>query len=591
MCGLGAIFMYPRTPFAFVLHVLTPFKKWIFCIVSVCLLIAFDMAFRPYLTKIILDRLQGANPANVYDLIITPVLSLISLSALVALTWRFMDYTWLNFNPGLKRYIGEILMQRMMKHSYQLFQDNFTGTLTSYVKEVMSNVPDAIRLLADGFLVHIIALPLSIFVISQVHSTLGWMLAIWLFIFIAISVILSRGVRPYAIKSSETKNKVVGAITDILGNIISVRLFAAADFEKKHFKTYLNAYYQADQKRDWYLLKMFGLLAGSFVIFETIACFWLINAFQKGLVTVGDFALVFSLSLHLIDRLWDLSKQIGQLSDLLGNLQQALELILSPLQIQDADNAQELSVNKGIIKFDNVQFSYSNNEPLFQNKSVTIKASEKVGLVGYSGGGKTTFVNLILRLYDLNKGRIIIDNQDIKTVTQDSLRQSIALIPQDPLLFHRSLIDNIKYGKPDASDAEVIEAAKKAFAHEFITSLPNGYDSLVGERGVKLSGGQRQRIAIARAFLKNAPILILDEATSQLDSVTENVIQESLKELMQQKTTIVIAHRLSTLLQMDRILVFDKGIIVQDDSHQNLIATPGLYKQLWEAQIGGFLPE
>ncbi|WP_291398139.1 ATP-binding cassette domain-containing protein [Acinetobacter sp.] len=228
-------------------------------------------------------------------------------------------------------------------------------------------------------------------------------------------------------------------------------------------------------------------------------------------------------------------------------------------------------------------------QSLFFKINLSNTAGQKVGLVGYSGGGKSTFVNLILRLYDVTDGAILIDGQDIRDVTQDSLRENIAMIPQDPSLFHRSLMENIRYGRADSTDEEVIEAAKKAHAHEFISALPQGYDSLVGERGVKLSGGQRQRIAIARAILKNAPILILDEATSQLDSVTESLIQESLWELMQNKTTIVIAHRLSTLLHMDRILVFDKGKIVEDGTHSELLAKAGLYKTLWDAQVGGFL--
>jgi ATP-binding cassette subfamily B protein len=214
-----------------------------------------------------------------------------------------------------------------------------------------------------------------------------------------------------------------------------------------------------------------------------------------------------------------------------------------------------------------------------------------VGLVGYSGSGKTTFVNLILRMYNISEGNIFIDDQNIANVTQESLRSNIGIIPQEASLFHRTLMENIRYGRLDASDVEVIEAAKKAHAHEFIERLPEQYESLVGERGVKLSGGQRQRIAIARAILKNASILILDEATSQLDSVTESYIQESLWNLMQDKTTIVIAHRLSTLLHMDRILVFDKGKIIQDGKHSELLTDKGLYKTLWDAQIGGFLPE
>lgn len=260
-------------------------------------------------------------------------------------------------------------------------------------------------------------------------------------------------------------------------------------------------------------------------------------------------------------------------------------------EIQDKPDAVSLKCNSGQITFNNVKFHYDGTEPLFQNKSITIKTGQKVGLVGYSGGGKSTFVNLILRLYDVTDGAILIDDQDICNVTQDSLRAKIAMIPQDPSLFHRTLMENIRYGKIDASDDEVIEAAKKAHAHEFISKLPQGYESLVGERGVKLSGGQRQRIAIARAILKNAPILILDEATSQLDSVTESNIQESLWELMQDKTTIVIAHRLSTLLHMDRILVFDQGKIIEDGTHQELLDKNGMYRILWNAQIDGFLPD
>jgi ATP-binding cassette subfamily B protein len=252
-------------------------------------------------------------------------------------------------------------------------------------------------------------------------------------------------------------------------------------------------------------------------------------------------------------------------------------------------NGRVLHCTTGHITFDKVKFHYKDTKPLFENKSIEIEAGQKVGLVGYSGGGKSTFVHLILRLYDVTHGSILIDGQDIKSVSQDSLRENIAMIPQDPSLFHRSLRENIRYGRIDATDEEVMEAAKKAHAHEFIEKLPQGYDALVGERGVKLSGGQRQRIAIARAILKNAPILIMDEATSQLDSLTEALIQESLWQLMEHKTTLVIAHRLSTLLHMDRILVFDQGKIVEDGNHNDLLSKGGLYKNLWNAQVGGFL--
>lgn len=306
---------------------------------------------------------------------------------------------------------------------------------------------------------------------------------------------------------------------------------------------------------------------------------------------------------NIINALFQLSHTLRDFIANWGAVDQAIALLeTSQITHSDKPEATTLVFHKGTIIFNNVKFHYKGTKPLFQNKSIEIKAGQKVGLVGYSGGGKSTFVNLILRLYDVTDGAILIDGQDIRDVTQDSLRKNIAMIPQDPSLFHRSLMENIRYGRIDATDEEVIEAAKKSHAHEFISTLPQGYDSLVGERGVKLSGGQRQRIAIARAILKNAPILILDEATSQLDSVTESLIQESLWELMSSpvtrhgeqsaaiqknhkdwiaspsvrndglRTTIVIAHRLSTLLHMDRILVFDKGKIVEDGTHSELLA-------------------
>ncbi len=257
----------------------------------------------------------------------------------------------------------------------------------------------------------------------------------------------------------------------------------------------------------------------------------------------------------------------------------------------DVLDAKPLVVTKGHIKFEQVTFYYKEDNSLFEQLDVEIQAGTKVGLVGASGSGKTTFVNLILRFFDVESGRILIDGQDIAQVTQDSLHEQIAMIPQDTSLFHRSLMENIRYGRLEATDQEVIEAAKRAHCHEFISSLPEGYHTLVGERGIKLSGGQRQRIAIARAMLKNAPILVLDEATSALDSVTEKYIQVALSSLMQGRTVIVIAHRLSTLAEMDRILVFDQGHIIEDGNHPTLLAKQGHYAKLWHMQAGGFLLE
>jgi ATP-binding cassette subfamily B protein len=339
-----------------------------------------------------------------------------------------------------------------------------------------------------------------------------------------------------------------------------------------------------------YFLMKFYAIQGIIILIYTIGFLvGLVYLHNKGAVSPGDFALVFILNFSLFENMYHMSYQLQDFVINCGTVNQALKLLELPREIQDKPNARDLIIKKGKIIFNNVRFSYTDSKELFKNKSIILKAGQKVGLVGHSGGGKTTFCNLISRLFDITSGQILIDGQDIKGVKQDSLRRAISMIPQDPLLFHRTIKENISYGKLDGTDGEIIEVAKKAHAHEFITKLPKGYESLVGERGVKLSGGQRQRIVIARAILKNSPIVILDEATSQLDSVTEKKIQEALKELMTGKTAIVIAHRLSTLLGMDRILVFDQGKIIEDGTHQELFKKRGVYKTLWDTQVGGFL--
>lgn len=321
----------------------------------------------------------------------------------------------------------------------------------------------------------------------------------------------------------------------------------------------------------------------SFVVYQSGIFMLLIYEFKYNKITVGDLTLLISVNVAIINCLSSLSFDFITFSEIFGNIRQGLQIVLQNIDVKDVKNAKPLVVKKGKIVFENVIFNYPNTPPLFQNKSLIIEAGEKIGLVGYSGSGKTTFINLILRLYELNKGRILIDNQDIKLVTQDSLRDNITLLYQEPALFHRSVIDNIRYGKPNSSQEEIISAAIIAHAHDFIIKLPQGYNTILGEKGVKLSGGQRQRIAIARAILKNSPILILDEATSQLDILTEKKIQESLSNLMKNKTVIVIAHRLTTLLKMDRIIVFENGKIVQVGKNNELLRRSGLYKMLWDA--------
>jgi len=576
---------------AFILETLKPFKFWILGQFTVGIVWAIDLSLRPYILKIIIDKIPNLTSETVVSVLSKPAIFYVSMSLLIAIIFRFHEFVWLKLNPPLKRHIGDILMKKMMDHSSSMFQNQFAGNLANKIKDVMSGIPDFLKVSINQFFSHFLALGIAIFAVWTINYKFSALLALWLFIFIAGSTFFMKRAKQLCDVAAEVRSGVVGQLVDILSNITSVQLFAAKKTESKRLLLSLDQYVAADQKRDWWFLGMFTFQGLSFVIYQAVGFYLLISGFKDGVVTAGDFALLISVNIAMIDILWSLSKDILDFSELIGNIAQGLRVALAPLEIEDKPDAKILKIHQGRIIFNKVKFNYKGMEALFQNKSVTLEPGQKVGLVGYSGGGKSTFANLILRLYDVTEGEILIDGQDIRDVTQESLRHNIAMIPQEPSLFHRTLMENIRYGNAAATDEEVITAAKRAHAHDFIIKLPAGYHSLVGERGIKLSGGQRQRIAIARAILKNAPILILDEATSQLDSVTENDIQESLWQLMQDKTTIVIAHRLSTLLHMDRILVFDQGTIVEDGTHTELLKKSGLYKTLWDAQVGGFLPD
>ena len=322
------------------------------------------------------------------------------------------------------------------------------------------------------------------------------------------------------------------------------------------------------------------------VLFYIATIYW-----GRGELTVGDFVLMQAYLITTFNRLVSINRTLRRFYDALADAQEFVAILEEPHGIQDVPNAPQLVVPQGAVDFKDVTFHFNAQQPILKSLNLSIRPGEKVALVGPSGAGKSTITKLLLRFYDVSGGAIEIDGQEIAKVTQDSLREAIAFVPQEPILFHRTLMENIRYGRRDATDEEVIEAAKQAHCHEFILGLKYQYETYVGERGVKLSGGERQRVAIARAILKDAPILILDEATSSLDSESESLIQDSLKTLMQGKTVLVIAHRLSTIMNMDRIVVIEGGDIVADGTHQELLAQGGLYQKLWSIQAGGFLKD
>jgi ATP-binding cassette subfamily B protein len=578
--------------FLFIWRAVRSFPVGLTIMVITALIWAIELSLKPYLLRIIIDRISVAPAEAIFEYVSIPTILYFMMTFLYSTGFRVYEYyVNIKMTPLLRTKIADATFELLLNQDAHYYQNNLSGSLANKTSDLTSSIPEMVGIIIDRFFSHGLALIIAIYTLGLVNIKFALIMLTWSGFFIIGSLIFSKKLTYFANVFSEWGSTINGTIVDVLSNIVSVRLFARNKTEKSTLISVCNQAVVAEQKLQWAYFWIWFWYGYSFVFVQGISLYYLLKGRQAGWITVGDFVLVVSINFGIVEFLWQLAKDFSQFSRLLGKVIQALRTILVVPNVQDSPNATVLSVKQGAIVFDSVQFQYEDTDPLFQNKSIVIQPGQKVGLVGYSGGGKTTFVNLILRLYEVSSGRILIDDQDIQSVTQNSLRESIGMIPQEPLLFHRTLMENIRYGCMDASDEAVRNAAKRAHAHDFIENLKDGYNSLVGERGVKLSGGQRQRVAIARALLKNAPILILDEATSQLDSITEKLIQASLQELMQGKTTIVIAHRLSTLLNMDRVLVFDQGKIVQDGSHQDLLHLPGLYKELWEAQVGGFLQD
>ncbi len=576
----------------FLFSVIKPYKGYIVCLIFVALYWGFNTAVAPYVLKLIIDTAvaNAGDKANLVAAIQPYVLLYIGLWIAIAVDMRFLDWVHLRLFPSIRKDIITNMFSYLNQHSYRYFQNNFAGSLSNKIFDLQAGTVTILQTL-DAATAQFFGLIAAIITMLLVHPIFGLTLFLWAISFLSFSYYFYPSIRDLSNEFAGSKTIAVGKIVDSISNIINVRLFSRNPYENQIVDESIQDTVNKDRRMQWKILGMHVFWDVSIIVLIGINIVILVHMYQKNLVSVGDFSFIISLSMSIFYNLWWLATQFVTFTEEAGKCKQALTVIEEPLELVDKPDAKPIVVTKGEIEFNDVSFHYGEGSHLFRNKNILIQPGQKVGLVGYSGSGKSSFVNLILRLFDVESGAITIDGQNIAEVTQNSLREHISMIPQDTSLFHRSLMDNIRYGRLDASDEDVIEAAKKAHCHEFIVELTEGYQSLVGERGVKLSGGQRQRIAIARALLKNAPILILDEATSALDSVTERLIQEGLHRLMQGKTTIVIAHRLSTLSEMDRILVFDDGHVIEDGTHEQLIKSKGHYAHMWQMQANGFLPE
>ncbi len=563
----------------------------IFSLIALVLFWASTVSLNPYAIKLFIDEMGRVNTenANLIHQLQFSALFFLFLTVFTSFILRLYDLVMLKVFPQIKKEITSELFAYLEKHSYSYMHHNFLGSLANKINDLSRGAIIIVHYVIDQFCSRMFSFLIAAVTMFLVHPSFSICLIVWYACIIKISITFSKKAQLYSECFSNARNQSVGKIVDSISNILNVKLFAQEAYENGILSASLEKAVAHERNLQWFLLKVKIFYGVAITILTGCMLFLIVYYRSVNDITIGDVALILALTLSLIRDVFVITNQLVAFSEEIGTCKHAISTILAPHDLKDEPNSSILQVKRGEISFIKVHFKYTKEQNLFVDKSVTISGGSKIGLVGCSGSGKTTFVNLLLRFYDLQDGKICIDGQNIKEVTQESLRSQIGMIPQSPVLFHRSLMDNIRYGRITATEEEVIESAKKAHCHDFIIKLKDGYDSLVGEHGVKLSGGQRQCIAFARAILKNAPILVLDEATSSLDSMTESYIQENLPLLMKDKTTIIIAHRLSTLQNVDRILVFNEGEIIEEGTHSELINLNGHYKILWNRQVNGFL--
>ena len=582
----------PVSPWKFLLHALT-FNKYIY-MVGFCAVAEMSITLAKLsLSYVIGDIIAIAeqNKTLSWSLFYNPIVWVVSLSVVIAIVIFADSQSWRYFTVPVQANIIKRLFSSVQSHPYLFFVNSHTGRIAQKITDVAHSALLAVDGILYGVLHVASSIVIGVILLLFENPILGLLSLIWLLIFLTFCTVTGIKCGQYAQAVSMHRGIASGGIVDSITNIFNVRIFSQEEQEKYILQNRLDDYSDSGVELFRYQRNMLfqgALLSGVFLIGSVL---YILNSLILAKINLAETSVQLTLLILMVKGIENLPFQIRALMGQIGNIREGLDFLFGSQESREIEDKPDLEVTSGDIQFDNISFQYENTQTIFQNLNLSILENQKVGLIGASGAGKSTLCNMLLQFYEINGGAIFLDGKDIEQYSKSSVREAIAVIPQDTSLFHRSLMENIRYGRADAGDDEVIEAAKKAHADEFITELPQGYETLVGERGVKLSGGQRQRIAIARAILKDAPILILDEATSALDSESEQLIQESLKELMQGKTVIAIAHRLSTIAHLDRLIVMDQGQIIEDGAHEELLKQGGTYAKLWNMQSGGFLGE
>jgi ATP-binding cassette subfamily B protein len=582
----------PSKPIAFGRAVSVPYRGWVVGATVAVIVATTTSRASNYVVKLLTDDVIAFGQGQVNtDEILKWVFLFPGIYLVNELIWRCSGFSGMRWITGAVAETNRRLFGYLSEHSATYFSDRHAGALVNKISNASSGIERLIGQWLWQFLPLIISLMADLYLTSTAHQYFTYTLLAWMAIYVPANIFFVSKLHKLSFAYAESSSLLKGKMVDSTSNVDTVQYTGSIEYEKQHIGQHIGNQ-RFKHLREWWWSEWILVTNGVLLAIFTFAMFafgmWLISL---GEISVGSLIMIIMVVIGLEQRMFFLGQNMTQAVSYYGQVNEGLKELLEPHEIVDKPDASPLTVKEAAIEFRDLDFAYRGKRVFRGSFDLRIEGGEKVGLVGHSGAGKSTLVSLLLRRFDLNGGSIRIDGQSVSDITLDSLRKSVAFVPQSTSLFHRSIIENIRYGRLDASDEEVVRAAELAQADCFIRELPEGYHTKVGERGVMLSGGQRQRISVARAVLRNAPILLLDEATSALDSVSEAAIQKALVGLMHGKTVIAIAHRLSTLRAMDRIVIIEDGEIVEDGTHDELLADQGVYASLWNSQVSGFIPD
>ncbi len=572
--------------YTFLWSVIRPYKWHYVVMLMAPILSAFYDFANNYAIKLVVDIFSQEGIVT-YQALFWPIAMFIGAQISLDVIWRVADIAEWRSEPYVRQSILLKVYDYVQHSPYQFFQNTQSGSITSKIKGILDGYDNFWAAMHHDFTPKFVNTLVLTAVLAIVNLKVCFFMTIWIACFFTVMYRFSMVLDKLSFINSNHRHNIFGLIADNVANIFTVFSFATRKAELKRLDRVIQKDFIPSNIRFYKFNFLSNIVAALLYWVMLISLFlFMIHLRKTGQASSGDLVFVMGVTIKMGWDLWQMIQKMQEFMKNIGDFKSAFDLLKTPQKEADAYSIQEIKVVRPSIVFENVCFSYEPAKPIFSNLSLRIKPGEKVGLVGTSGAGKSTLVSLLLKYFSLNQGRILIDNQDISKFSEDSIREHVAVIPQDILLFHRNILDNILYGNKEAREEEVIKATRVANIHDFIMSLKEQYHTEVGERGIKLSGGQRQRIAIARAILKNAPILVLDEATSSLDAETEQLIQASLNIILNNAnvTVLAIAHRLSTLKHMDRIIVLEQGKIVEEGTHNILITHDSVYKKLWEMQ-------